>query len=94
MQIRNIKGIVEKLCWAKVYAKKSDGKLWGDTATAINKIRDKVFDTNLDISECCEVDVDMVEDLLCEECGQSIAYSISRLLAKSGCIRWKEGGKR
>ena len=97
MQIRNIKGIVERLAWNPALCKKGDGKLWEILAISLNRLRDNILSTDLDISECCEVDASAIFDEISNfnqthdidmEC--ELEGLLSRLIAKSGCIRWKE----
>ena len=96
MQIRNIKGIVKALpvdlvCYDK------------PTSTALMI---GVLDADIDISECAEVDVVLLKRAI-RECARDCnalweeqdkvdnlgIRHIAEAIAKSGCIKWKEGGK-
>jgi len=89
MQIRNIKGIAGRL------PIKFAGSV-SISEKSYTRAIDDVLSTDLDISECAEVDVERLTDLLyCETDMDKITCSIlAKSIARLGkCIKWKEGGK-
>ena len=101
MQIRNIKGIAERLPEAMnvdIAEIGYEGEVYD---------RDDVQMTDIEISECAEVDVEntkikmwdnVIESILTADCKGRVNIILHKGktfddLAKSGCIKWKEGGK-
>ena len=99
MQIRNIKGIAERLkgIIAQGYCTKENESKEMDSTLMI-ACEDAILSTDLDINECAEVDVpQVIKNLPMIIQGVKVPFvvaeRIANEIAKSGCIKWKEGGK-
>ena len=103
MKIKNIKGIVEKIrpilsdAWRLGHLGKRVGCSLDETLAI--EVEEILNDTDIDASECCEVDVLAINSILerhtdllttCIRTRGEVLMLASKAIAKAGIIKWKE----